>query len=88
MKLIILLTIAFTFQVKADVFAQKITLSENGVSLEKILKDINKQSGYTFFYKNKLLQNTPPVSISVKDADIREVLDLLLKGQALSYSFA
>ncbi|UOE46529.1 TonB-dependent receptor [Mucilaginibacter sp. SMC90] len=88
MKLIILLTIAFTFQVKADVFAQKITLSENGASLEKILKDINKQSGYTFFYKNKLLQNSLPISINVKDADIREVLDQLLKGQSLSYSFA
>ncbi|MEO3407274.1 TonB-dependent receptor [Mucilaginibacter sp. CAU 1740] len=88
MKLIILLTIAFTLQVKADVFAQKITLNENGVSLEKVLKDINKQSGYTFFYKNKLLQNSPQVSINVKDADIKDVLDVLLKGQALSYSFA
>jgi len=88
MKLIILLTIAFTFQVKADVFAQKITLSESGVSLEKILKEINKQSGYTFFYKNKLLQSCPPVSIHVKDADIRDVLDLCLKGLALSYNFA
>lgn len=88
MKLIILLTIAFTLQVRANVFAQKITLSENGVSLEKALKDIDKQSGYTFFYKKKLLRDSSPVFINVKDAEIKDVLDQLLKGLPLSYSFA
>jgi TonB-linked SusC/RagA family outer membrane protein len=88
MKLIILLTIVFTFQVKAGVYAQKITLSENSASLEKLFKEIKKQSGYTFFYKNKSLRNSHPVSIRVKDADIKEVLDLCLEGQSLSYDFA
>ncbi|MBS7562919.1 TonB-dependent receptor [Mucilaginibacter sp. Bleaf8] len=88
MKLIFLLTIVFTLQVRAGVYAQKITLSENGASLDKLFKTIKKQSGYTFFYKNKLLKNTRPVTISVKDADIKDVLDQCFKGQSLSYEFA
>ncbi|WP_158827708.1 TonB-dependent receptor [Mucilaginibacter lacusdianchii] len=88
MKLIILLTIVFALQAKAGVYAQKITLSENAASLDRLFKAIKKQSGYTFFYKNKLLKNSHPVSINVKDADIKDVLDLCLKGQLLSYEFA
>jgi TonB-linked SusC/RagA family outer membrane protein len=79
---------AFILQAEAGVFAQKITLSEKGASLDELFKAIKKQSGYTFFYKNKFLKNSRPVFINVKNADIKEVLDLCLKGQDLSYEFA
>ncbi len=88
MKLMILLTTFFALQVKAEVYAQKITLSANRSSLENLFKAIKKQSGYTFFYKSKFLENSHPISINVKNADIKDVLDLSLKGQSLSYDFA
>lgn len=65
--------------------AQKITLHERNASLKKIFNLIKKQCDCIFFYEKDILDKTAPVTINVKDADIREVLDHCLKGQQLSY---
>ena len=48
MQLVILLIIITCFQVNAAVYAQRVTLSENNVPIEKVFKQIKKQSGYLF----------------------------------------
>ncbi|TWJ04966.1 TonB-linked SusC/RagA family outer membrane protein [Mucilaginibacter frigoritolerans] len=88
MKVAIILVIICSLQVKAAVYAQKITLTEKNASLEKIFKEIKEQAGYTFFYENKLLKNTHNVDINVKDASLNEVLEQCLAGQSLSYGIS
>ncbi|MCO5946535.1 TonB-dependent receptor [Mucilaginibacter sp. RT5R15] len=88
MKIILLLIIATSLQVNATVYAQKITLSEKNAPLEKVLKKIRKQSGYTFFYESALLKHTHAITIDVKDGELKPLLDQILNNQSLTYSFA
>ena len=67
-------------------YSQKITLSQNNVSLKTIFKDIERQSDYQFFYKEKLLKQAKNVNVDVSGATIDEVLSVCLRGQSLTYS--
>jgi len=86
MKLIITILIVTCLQANAEVFSQRITLSEKNVSLEKVFSTIKKQSGYVFFYNYNLLKDTRNVNVDVKDASLNEVLETCLKDQNLDYS--
>jgi len=46
---------------------------------------VKEQSDYIFFYEKGLLDTAAPVTINVKDADIRDVIDICIKGQSLTY---
>jgi TonB-linked SusC/RagA family outer membrane protein len=86
MKLTAIFLFAACLQVSAAGYSQKVTLSQNNVSLKKVFKEIENQSGYHFFYKDRLLRQAENVSINVKGASVEEVLDECLKEQALSYT--
>ena len=86
MRLTIVLLIAACLQVRAESYAQKISLSEKNASLEKIFKAIQKQTEFRFFYKDELLKKTGKVDINVKDVSVEEVLDLCLRNLPLTYS--
>jgi len=64
---------------------QGITLSLKNTPLEKAFSAIEKQSGYYFTYTKEQLQGTKNVDIEVKNKDVKEVLDLCLKGQPVTY---
>lgn len=70
----------------ANGITQHLTLEEKNVKLEKIFKEIKKQSGYVFFYKTGVLQGTKPVSINVNNVSVEEVLHKVLDDQQLGYS--
>lgn len=74
------------FQVSAKSFAQTVTLSEKNSSLERIFDKISIQTGYDFLFIRKTMQKTIPVSIDVKNADLKEVLKRIFRGQPLKYS--
>ena len=87
MKITTILLLAACFQVTAkEGYSQKITLSQNNVSLKAIFKEIEHQSDYQFFYKDKLLKQTKTVNIKVVNASIEEVLAICLNDQSLTYS--
>lgn len=85
MKLVVFFTVAFCLNAGANVVAQKITLSERNASLQKVFKEISRQSGYDFFYNNKTLNHTGNVNIQVKDATIEDVLAACFRDKSLSY---
>ena len=87
MKITTILLLSACLQVAAkEGYSQKITLSQNNVSLKTLFKEIEQQSDYQFFYKEKLLKNTKNVNIKVANASIEEVLALCLNDQSLTYS--
>ena len=91
-KLLRIMKISFillvlTFQAYAiDGKTQNITISERNVSLEKIFKKINEQTGYLFFYNADWLKKANPVTIQVKQTPVEEVLNICFTNQPLSYS--
>jgi hypothetical protein len=52
--------------------AQKVTLSQKNVKLEKVFREIRKQTGYVFFYDASVLQGAKSVSVDVKDASVED----------------
>lgn len=83
----LLFIIAFT-QTLAEGGQQTISLSVNNAPLEKVFKEIQKQSGYAFVYTRELLHNTKPISIKVSNAHIDEVLTLCVKDQPVTFLVA
>ncbi|WP_316815442.1 SusC/RagA family TonB-linked outer membrane protein [Pedobacter nyackensis] len=86
MKLTIIIMTTFLLQVSAAGFAQKITLNEKNASLEKIVTEIRKQSGYDFIVNAKSLKSAKPVNIQVKDVSLEQALIICFANQPLTYS--
>ncbi|MBK0379310.1 TonB-dependent receptor [Mucilaginibacter segetis] len=86
MKITTLLLIVTLLQVSAASRAQKISLSESRAPLTKVLKEIRSQSGFNLVYTEEMLKDAKAVSIRVKDAEMREVLDEVFREQPLSYT--
>ena len=71
-----------------DSYAKQTLLSviSEDKRVENILKDIENQSEFTFFYNNKIVDVNRIVSVSVDNKDIFEVLDEVFKDTDISYS--
>lgn len=65
--------------------AQKLSLSIRNGSLESLFATIEHKTGFTVFYNAMDVKSAKPITIDVKDASVEEVLQLSLKGQALTY---
>jgi TonB-linked SusC/RagA family outer membrane protein len=85
MKLIVLLITVTCLQVSAKVIAQTVTLSKSNVALTDVFNSIKQQSGYRFFWKGDDLAQFK-VSVTLKNANIAETMDALLKDLPLTYT--
>jgi TonB-linked SusC/RagA family outer membrane protein len=86
MKLTALLTLVFTLNVSANGFGQeKINLRVKKTAIEGVLRSIEQQTNYRFLYNNNLEDIREKVTLNVKDADINDVLALLLEKTRLLY---
>ena len=65
-------------------YAQKITLVVKDMTPQQVFREITRQTGVSFVYKESLLEGMAPVNIQVKDASIEEVLDICFKGRAVA----
>ncbi|MGN6293143.1 MAG: TonB-dependent receptor [Chitinophagaceae bacterium] len=86
MKLTIFLLFAFLLKAEAKGFAQNITLSEKNASLESVFKKITRQTGYIFWYENKLVRDAKKVTIEIRNGSLDDVLKSCLNNQDLDYA--
>src|ERR1700755_3010956 len=75
-----LLTVVF-LQVSATGVAQKITYAGQRVPLTTVFTAIEKQTGFVFFYNNKDLAGTRPVTLQLKDVSLDKAMSECLKDQ-------
>ncbi len=85
MKLTIVLWVVALMQVSASAFAQKVSLNVKNASLDEVLNDLSRQSGYNFLYNTVMLKAAKPVSISVTNKPLIEVLNQCFKDQPLGF---
>src|SRR5580658_4405027 len=85
MKLTAFLIIAACLQVSARVFSQGITLSARNTPLQKVLQSLERQTGYSFWYKRNLLEEAHPVNIELKDATLSDALERGFQYQPLTF---
>ena len=85
MKLLILFTVVACLQVSARGYSQAITLSLENAPLEKVFKEIKKQTGYSFVYTRAQLRNTVSVTYQVRNGQLKDVLEQCFRNQPLSF---
>ncbi len=85
MKLFTFFFFIVTLQISAKSYSQNINLKGLNISLEQAFRQIENQTGCSFFINHKLLKGAKPVSITLQNATIEEAMQALLKGQDLAY---
>ena len=83
--LIRLAVCVFLITVVAPLKAQ-VTVEIDSMPLTEALKKLEEQSGYSFFYSNVLPDKDALVSVKVKDKDIADVMNILLRGLNIAYA--
>ncbi|MEP7111417.1 MAG: SusC/RagA family TonB-linked outer membrane protein, partial [Ferruginibacter sp.] len=87
MKMSAILLFALSFNAGANTYSQNITLSLKHAPLQKVFREISRQTGYKFVYTESLLQKAKKVTISATDASLDQVLAESFKDQSLTYTF-
>ncbi|MDN3549211.1 TonB-dependent receptor [Mucilaginibacter aquaedulcis] len=85
MKLTTVLIFAVLLDVSAKGFSQTVTIHENNVSVEKVLKIIKKQSGYNYLFEETATAKTSKINIDITNASVEDALDKCFIGQPLTY---
>ncbi len=86
MKLTAIFLFTAFITASATGYSQKVTLFEKDAPLEKVLKEIKKQTGYVFFYDESWLEQSKKVTINVKNFPLEDALVVCFKDQPLTFS--
>lgn len=85
MKLVIFLTSVLTFQAFSESNAQKITLNAKNTTLREVMKEIQKQQGYSFLFRGDNIADTR-VDVQLKQVDFPEAMRMILHGHGLDWT--
>jgi TonB-dependent starch-binding outer membrane protein SusC len=86
MRLTSIFLLASCMQLSAAGYGQRVSISGQNMSLKKVFNEIQKQSGYSFFYSDKALSGARSVTIDMKDAELEKVLQQVFHLQPLTYA--
>ena len=86
MKLTAILILMACLQVTAKSYSQKVTLSMRDAPLQKVFKEIRKQTGYNFLYPYELLEKAGKVDVRIYNAPLQDALQQCLQKTGLTYS--
>lgn len=82
MKLTAALILVTCLHVYGKSYTQEsITLNEKNAKLTSVFKKITKQTGVHFVHRDDWVQSANPVTISVRNEDLKTVLQMLFQGQ-------
>ncbi|WP_240965875.1 TonB-dependent receptor [Pseudoflavitalea sp. G-6-1-2] len=70
----------------AAAIGQKVTLFGKAMSMQKVFREIKKQTGVAFFFDENWLKETAPVTIDAAGLPLEKVLDLCFANQPVTYS--
>ncbi|MCG8581984.1 MAG: TonB-dependent receptor [Bacteroidales bacterium] len=88
MRMLAILLLVSVSQIWAtSTYSQEATLSmkRNNSSIEQIIDDIEKQTGYTFLYNQQVIEDIEALSINVDNENLQEALDVLFASTDVNY---
>lgn len=85
MKLTAIFILASLVTVSAKTFSQGIKIHQNQISVDKVLKLIKKQSGYSYLFEDDVVSRTIKLDVDVDNASVEETLNRCFKDQPLTY---
>ena len=86
MKLTVFILLATFMQLSAEGVAQNVSLSFKNVPLQKVFREINRQTGFEFFYKDNLLNSAGKMNIDVKNVPLEQALKLCFTNLPITYT--
>lgn len=86
MKLTALFLLALCLNVSAKSFSQIVTLREKDARLDKVFKEIERQTDYSFVYTETMLKKAKKVTVNISSSSLKQALDLCFQDQPLSYT--
>ena len=86
MKLTVGIIIFFVFQATAAVSQNTVaSIHANNINLDRFFSEIEKQTSVKFLYRYENIAGKQ-VSVNVNDLAVDDILEIVLRGQGLSYS--
>ncbi len=80
----LLLILALFFSFTAN--AQTVTLKLKNATVKKVLREASRQSKVSIVYNEAILEGLKPINIDVKNAAVKDVLDLCLPNPPFNYT--
>ncbi|AMR33156.1 hypothetical protein A0256_17900 [Mucilaginibacter sp. PAMC 26640] len=81
----ILIIAAITNVLAAKTYSQVVSIKEKNTSVQKVLKAIEKQTGYHFLYDKRDVSKANAINIDVSNVSITDALDKAFQDQPLTY---
>src|SRR4030042_2684358 len=87
MKISTLLIFVCVVHVSASVYSQntRFTFDTENMTVREVLKTIETQSNFRFFYNDGFSDLNSVADIKIKDMRVEEILDNLIAGSEISY---
>ena len=86
MKLTTFLILIGALHLTAASYSQSVSINRHNANLETIFKDIKSQTGYTFFYTEKVNTTKQSIDVNLNNVPLKNALDYCLKGLSLDYT--
>lgn len=86
MKFTAVMLLAAFLQVSAHTYSQQVTLNLKNATLQKVFTEINRQTGFQFFYKDELLNKAGKVNIDISNINLRDALEICFKNLPIGFS--
>jgi TonB-dependent starch-binding outer membrane protein SusC len=88
MKLSAILLFAFCMQLSAKGLTQTITLNVKEAPIQKVMQEIEKQTGFVFFYDVSLLRQAKKITMTAEGLPLHQVLEQVFRDQPLTYTIS
>ena len=75
MKITAAILLIVSMQVSARGYSQKVTLNVQNTPLDKVFQEVERQTGYVFFYNEGLLGKARLVSVTLRNVPLLQALD-------------
>jgi TonB-linked SusC/RagA family outer membrane protein len=86
MKLMVFFSLVCTLSVNANVYSQQVSVSFKDAGLEKVFREIKKQTGYSFIYTLSMLEKGSKATFTVKNASLEQALTECFRSQPFDYN--
>ncbi|MBS1567190.1 MAG: TonB-dependent receptor plug domain-containing protein, partial [Bacteroidetes bacterium] len=86
MKISAVCLLAFSLHAAAAGYAQKVSLKRKDVPLDKVFREIRRQTGYSFVYTEALLRKTKYVTVDINNLPVEQALDICFRDQPVTYT--
>lgn len=87
LKLTVILALATILPVSSKAFSSTtFNIRKTNITLQEFFDEVEKNSDYSFFYKNEEINTRDKVSVNATDASIDALLEQAFKGKNISYA--